>query len=224
MDSTIAGIARSLRSDVESLGAISQNVANMQTPGYLAKHVARSFEAGLSGGTVLNLASGALKQTGQPLDIALQGNAFFTVEAGGRTLLTRDGAFHVDNQGQLVTAAGYPVLGQAGPIAVSDANARILADGRVEDAGRVIDRLHIVSIGDPRQLSSVGTNLYAYGGPVATWEGSVETGALEQANVDPGSEMVRLIETTRHAQSLQHAMQAYDEALQTGINHLGDNN
>ena len=224
MDSTISGIARSLHADVDALDLISQNVANMQTPGYLSKHVARSFEAGLADSTVLNLASGALKRTAQPLDVAVQGDAFFTVAAGDQTLLTRNGQFHVNSQGQLVTAEGYPVLGTSGPIAVSSPNIRILSDGSVEDAGKVVDRLHIVTIGDPRKLSDVGNDLYAYGDAVATWQGAVVTGALEQANVDPGNEMVHLIETTRHAQSLQHAMQAYDEALQTGINHLGDNN
>lgn len=224
MDSTIAGIARSLHSDVQELGFISQNVANMQTPGYLAKHAVRDFRTGLPDGTALNLASGSLKRTGQPLDVAVQGDAFFTIEANGQTLLTRNGEFHVDSQGHLVTASGYAVLGDSGPISVQGSNVRILADGRVEDAGRPVDRLHIVSISDPRMLSSVGADLYAYRGSAAAWQGAVVPGALEQANVDPGNEMVHLIEATRHAQSLQHAMHAYDEALQAGINDLGTNN
>ena len=224
MDNTIAGIARSISADVDALGLISQNVANMQTPGYLTQHLSRDFATNLPGKTVLNFAAGALKQTGQPLDLAVQGNAFFAIEVGGQTLLTRNGAFHVDSQGHLVNASGYPVLGGAGPITVSGAAIRILADGQIEDSGRTVDRLRIVSVSDPQKLVAAGNGLYDYAGTTASWHGAVQTGVLEQANVDPGSEMVRLIEVTRHVQSLQHAMHAYDEALQTGINHLGDNN
>lgn len=224
MDNTIAGIARTLSHDVDALGLISQNVANMQTPGYLAQHLSRDFAANLSGGTLLNLTAGSLKHTGQPWDLAVQGNAFFSVEVGGQTFLTRNGEFHIDGQGQLVNAAGYPVLGDAGPITLSGTTARVLADGQIEDKGRIVDRLRIITIGDPRNLVAEGNGLYGYAGATTPWQGAVEIGALEQSNVDPGSEMVRLIEVTRHAQSLQHAMRAYDEALQTGINHLGDNN
>lgn len=224
MDSIIAGIARALSSDVNTLGLISQNVANMQTPGYLTRHPSRSnFAAGLRQAPALDLAPGAVKHTGQPLDLALQGDAFFTIGVGGQTLLTRNGEFHIDGKGQLVTASGYPVLGDAGPITVSGTAIKMLPDGQVEDGSRVIDRLHVVSVNDPQKLVPAGDGLYDYTGALTPWKGAIQVGALEQSNVDPGSEMVRLIEITRHAQSLQHAMYAYDEALQTGINHLGDN-
>lgn len=225
MDSIIAGIARALSSDVDNLGLISQNVANMQTPGYLARHPSRSnFAAGLQQAPALDLAPGAMKHTGQPLDLALRGDAFFAVEVGGRTLLTRNGEFHIDGQGRLVTANGDSVLGDAGPITVAGTAIKVLPDGQVEDGGRVTDRLHIVSVSDPQKLVPAGAGLYDYTGELVSWKGAIQAGTLEQSNVDPGSEMVRLIEITRHAQSLQHAMSAYDEALQTGINHLGDNN
>lgn len=223
MDSTIAGIARALNYDLNALDLISQNVANMQTPGYLSRRVSRDFATGLKG-TVLDLAPGALKHTGRPLDLAVQGNAFFAVQVGNRVMLTRNGEFHIDAQGQLVNAAGYPVLGEAGPIEVSSAAVRVLADGRIEDRGRVVNRLRIVAVNDPANLAAAGSGLYGYTGATTPWSGAVQAGAVEQANVDPGSEMVRLIEVTRHVQSLQHAMHAYDEALQTGVNHLGDNN
>jgi flagellar basal body rod protein FlgG len=223
MNNTITGIARSLSHDVDALGLISQNVANMQTPGYLAQQLSPDFAANLAEGAMLNLTAGSLKHTGQPLDVAARGNAFFSVEVDGQTFLTRNGEFHIDGQGQLVNAAGHAVLGEAGPITVSGTTAKVLSNGQVEDKGHIVDRLRIVTISDPRQLVAEGDGLYGYVGATTPWQGAVEIGALEQSNVDPGSEMVRLIEVTRHAQSLQHAMQAYDEALQTGINHLGDN-
>lgn len=224
MDNTIAGIARALSHDVNALDLISQNVANMQTPGYLTQHLVRDFAASLPGATALDLTAGALKHTGRPLDLAVQGNAFFAIDVDGQTLLTRNGEFHVDGQGRLVNATGHPVLGDAGPIAVSSSTVRILTDGQIEDGNHIVDRLRIVTVSDPRKLVAAGSGLYDYTGATLPWNGAVQVGALEQANVDPGSEMVRLIEVTRHAQTLQHAMHAYDEVLQAGINHLGDNN
>ncbi len=224
MDNTVSGIAQALSRDVGALDLISQNVANLQTPGYLAQHPSRDFAASLRQASVLDLASGAVKHTGRPLDLAVQGNAFFAIDVDGQTMLTRNGEFHVDAQSRLVNAAGYPVLGDAGPITLSGSDVRVLADGQIEEGGRTVDRLRILAVGDPRKLVVAGNGLYAYAGAAIAWNGAIQVGALEQANVDPGSEMVRLIEVTRHVQSLQHAMHAYDEALQVGINHLGDNN
>jgi len=225
MDPTLTAISRTLGQDVEALDLISQNVANMQTPGYRAEHLERNFAAGLSHDSVrLDVSDGALKRTGQSLDLALHGNAFFAVDlGGGQVALTRAGQFHLDAQGMLVDAGGHPVLGESGPITASDRALKILPGGDVEDSGRTIDRLRIIAVTEPQKLRDIGDGLYAYEGAAAAWNGALQVGALEQANVDPGREMVHLMEVTRHAQSLQHALRAYDEAMQTGINHLGDN-
>lgn len=223
MDTTIANITRYLGQDVDALNVASQNIANLRTPGYRAQKLAPDFGNALAASQVrLDMGNGALEQTGRPLDVALQGDGFFTVEVGGDTLLMRAGQLGIDSQGQLVDPAGHPVLGQGGPITLGPA-AHIRADGSVVEGGRVIDRLHIVDVAQPERLQDLGGGLYAYAGPVQDWNGTLRTGALEQSNVDPGNEMVRLMEITRHAQSLQHAMEAYDQVLQAGINHIGEN-
>lgn len=224
MDITITGISRALHRDIRELDVISQNVANMQTPGYRAERLVPSFVPGAPPQVVLALSDGPLQHTGQPLDVAARGKAFFAVDADGQTLLTRAGAFHVSGQGMLVDASGHPVLGEGGPISVSGKQVRILSDGTVETDGHVIDHLQMIVIGEPQALQAVGDGLYRYTGAALPWKGQLVVGALEQADVDPGTEMVRLIAITRHAQSLQQALRAYDEALQTGINHLGENN
>jgi flagellar basal body rod protein FlgG len=224
MDNTIAGITRYLGYDVDALNVASQNVANLRTPGYRAQKLAPDFSGALAAPRVhLDMSNGALEQTGRPLDVALQGAGFFTVDAGGgTTLLMRAGQLGIDSQGRLVDPAGHPVLGQGGAITVTP-SATIRADGAVVDGGRVVDRLHIVDVAQPGRLQDLGGGLYAYDGTVGDWNGTLRAGALEQSNVDPGNEMVRLMEITRHAQSLQHAMEAYDQVLQAGINHIGDN-
>jgi flagellar basal body rod protein FlgG len=224
MDNTITGISRALHRDIRELDVISQNVANMQTPGYRAERLAPGFTPGAPPRVVLASSDGPLQRTGQPLDVAVRGNAFFVVDVDGQTLLTRAGAFHVNVEGVLVNASGHPVLGEAGPISIpSGKQIRILSDGAVQADGHVIDQLQMVAIGEPQALQAVGDGLYSYTGPESPWNGQLAIGALEQADVDPGTEMVRLIAVTRHAQSLQQALRAYDEALQTGINHLGEN-
>lgn len=223
MDTTIASITRYLGQDVDALNVASQNIANLRTPGYRAQKLAPDFSGALAGPRVrLDMGNGAIEQTGRPLDVALRGAGFFTVDAGGSTLLLRAGQLGIDSQGQLIDPAGHPVLGQGGPITLGPA-ATIRADGSVVDGGRVVDRLRIIDVAQPEQLQDLGGGLYAYAGPTRDWNGTLHVGALEQSNVDPGTEMVRLMEITRHAQSLQHAMEAYDQVLQAGINHIGDN-
>lgn len=223
MSNIIAGISRALHYDIRSLDVISQNVANMQTPGYRGERLLPSFAPGESSQVVLALTDGPLQHTGQPLDVAARGNAFFSVDVDGHALLTRAGAFHVNAQGLLVNAGGYPVLGQAGPISAAGKQVRILPDGTVQVDGHVVDHLQMIAVDEPKALQAAGADLYRYAGPASAWKGQLVVGALEQANVDPGAEMVRLIAITRHAQSLQQALRAYDGALETGINHLGEN-
>ncbi|WP_026107393.1 flagellar hook-basal body protein [Dyella ginsengisoli] len=225
MDATIASITRALGHDVDALNVTSQNVANLRTPGYRARQLLPDFSARLADAAPvsMSMADGPLEATGRSLDVALQGQAFLTVQVGGNTLLMRAGQLGVDASGQLVDPQGHPVLGQGGPIHVHGADASVGADGSVRDGGKVIDHLRIVDITQPELLQAAGDGLYAYAGDTADWNGTLHVGELEQSNVDPASEMVHLMTLTRHAQSLQHAMQAYDEVMQAGINHLGEN-
>jgi flagellar basal-body rod protein FlgF len=224
MSSVISGIAAYLSRDVEALDVISQNVANMRTVGYRTERLKADFKASALGGDrSLSMVDGNIDKTGAPLDLAIQGAGFFVVDVGGQERLTRNGQFHLDSTKQLVDAMGHPVLGESGPIVLDNSSVHIAADGTITDGGKQIDTLRMIGVGDAGTLHALGDGLYAYGGPAADWNGTLHQGALERSNVDPGTEMVRLMEVTRHAQSVQHAIQAYDAALQSGISHLGDN-
>lgn len=227
MTTIIPGIASYLSNDVAQLDVLSQNVANLRTTGYRAERLATDFRSGLLDGTpTLSLADGSLSTTGHPLDVAIRGPGFFVVDVDGQQMLTRNGQFHLDADQQLVDAAGHPVMGQAGPITLNHANVHIDAAGTITDNGDELDSLQIVNVDKPSELREMGDGLYSFTGTDANagqFIGRVQQGALEQSNVDPGEEMVRLMALTRHAQSVQRAIQAYDAALQEGINHIGDN-
>jgi flagellar basal-body rod protein FlgF len=224
MSNIIPGIASYLSNDIDALDVLSQNVANMRTTGYRAERLAVDFRTGLLNNTpTLDLEDGSLSTTGHPLDLAIRGPGFFAVDVGGQTMLTRNGQFHIDADQQLVDSAGHPVLGKSGPITLSHANVHINAAGEITDGNDTVDSLNIVNVTKPSALREMGDGLYSYSGDGGDFIGRIQQGALEQSNVDPGAEMVRLMALTRHAQSVQRAIQAYDAALQEGINHIGDN-
>ena len=224
-NSVVSGIARYLSNDVEALDVISQNVANMRTTGYRTERLKADFRTGtLDPEPALSLVDGNLDMTGRPLDLAIQGPGFFVVDVNGQEMLTRDGQFHLDASQQLVDVSGHPVLGQSGPITLTRDGVHINAAGEIVDGDKTIDSLRVVAIGTPSALRESGDGLYTYNAAPADWNGSIHQGALEKSNVDASSEIVRLMELTRHAQSVQRAIQAYDQAMQAGINHLGDNN
>ncbi|MFC5743564.1 flagellar hook-basal body protein [Dyella tabacisoli] len=223
MNNVISSIASYLSRDVDALDVIGQNVANMRTTGYRTERLKADFKAETMGSHALSLADGNLDTTGRPLDLAIQGPGFFVVDVGGREMLTRDGQFHLNADKQLVDASGHSVLGQSGPITLDHPSVHINAAGEIVDGDKQVDALRIVAIGSPDGLSEAGGGLYTYNGAPADWMGQIHQGALERSNVDASTEMVRLMEVTRHAQSVQRAIHAYDTAMQSGISHLGDN-
>jgi flagellar basal-body rod protein FlgF len=224
MSNIVSAISRYLSNDVEALNVVSQNVANMGTAGYRTERLKPDFKTGMLDATpTLDLTDGSLNVTRNSLDLAIQGKGFFVVDVGGQQMLTRDGQFHIDADQQLVDASGHPVMGQSGPITLTQSGVHINAAGEITSGKDSIDTLRIVAVGTPGALRETGGGLYSYAGAEADFDGSIHQGALEKSNVDASTEMVRMMELTRHAQSVQRAIAAYDEAMQAGINHIGDN-
>lgn len=223
MPDTLQAISRSLSSDVQTLATISHNVANLNTPGYRGVRAVPEFGAQAGLRTAIDQQDGGLAQTARSFDLALRGPGFFVVERDGKALLTRSGAFHIDAEGLLATARGEHVLGVSGPIAIPGGDVRIDAHGGLWAGTQSLGQLQVVAVADAARLSPAGDGAYAYDGDQVEWTGSVMQGALERANVDPADETIRLMETTRHAESVQRAISIYDKAMDVGINRLGDN-
>ncbi|MCE3000254.1 MAG: flagellar basal-body rod protein FlgG [Betaproteobacteria bacterium] len=172
---------------------------------------------------------GNLQQTGNPLDVAIQGNGFFQVlMPDGTTAYTRDGSFQVDSQGQLVTASGFAVQ----PAITIPANAQSVTIGRdgvvsVLRQGSAtpsqVGALQLVGFTNPAGLQSFGENLYletaASGTPSANTPGTNGLGLLNQgyaetSNVNVVEELVSMIQTQRAYEINSKSIQTSDQMLQ----------
>jgi len=180
-------------------------------------------------GTTRNFAQGALQQTGNNLDMAIKGQGFFQVQLpDGSTGYSRDGAFQVDANGQLVTNAGYPV--QPGiTIPANAQNVTVANDGTVtvsvpgQVAPQGLGQLQLVSFVNPAGLDPRGGNLFGEtaasgtpnaGAPGANGLGSLQQGFVEGSNVNVIEELVSMIATQRAYELNSKAVQTSDQMLQ----------
>lgn len=230
MSDLIIEFSAIMRAELETLNAIAQNSANVNTTGYRAQRTVRTetdfanllVDSNQSLITAYSNANGSSKLTGKSTDVAILGEGWFVVNHPSGTMLTRNGNFEIDADGKLITQMGYEVLGETGSIEGLDKSMSIAADGTIFVKGESVEKLRIVKESDINNISAIGDGLYTARGALSeAQEYKLVQGALEQSNVDMAADMVRLIETTRHIESLQRAMSAYDDLLKTGISEIG---
>ncbi|MDQ1120678.1 MULTISPECIES: flagellar hook basal-body protein [Pseudoxanthomonas] len=220
MTDALEALGRSISQDVQRLTVLSNNVANVSTPGFRRSIPVSDFGQSLQMQGVIEQRDGGLRETGRPLDLALRGEGFLQVQSPGGVLLVRAGALQRLPDGTLATPEGHPVLGESGYISLPPGPVRVDKDGVISVDGQRIDKLAIVVVGDARRLMASDGG-FTYDGPSAEWKGTVLQGAVERSNVDAASETVSLMELTRHVESLRSAFSVYDKTLDTGINRIG---
>jgi len=180
-----------------------------------------------------DFAAGNTEQTKNPLDVSIDGNGLFVVQTPAGERYTRDGGFQINNQGQLVTASGNPVLGTSGPIVFqpTDKQINIAVDGNVtvlEGTGRtdsVRGKLRIASFADPQKLVKEGSNLYSAGQGVAAQTDTtsrVRQGYIEKSNVNSVAEMSRMIEITRTYTQISALLQQQSDLHKSALEKLAD--
>ncbi len=227
------------------LDVIANNMANVNTNGFKARqarfrehlmpmasadafHKAdRRLSYVVDAGTPIDITAGAIERTGNPLDAAIKGDSFFAVQTPAGERYTRNGAFEINAQGQLVTSDGHVVLGETGPIAFSpqETGAGIAPDGTVSTSQGQRGKLRLMRFADPQVLKNEGANLFssATPGTPAGKAGAVEPGAIERSNVRPVLEMSRLIDVNRSYTSVAGMVAKMDELRRTAISRLADN-
>ncbi|MEP6501883.1 MAG: flagellar hook basal-body protein [Betaproteobacteria bacterium] len=167
---------------------------------------------------------GTLKTTDAALDVALMGNGFFEIETTQGPAYTRNGQFHLDARGTLVTAQGQPVAGQGGQITLTPGPVTIDASGQVIQNARPVGQLKVVDFEGSATLRHSASGLYtatAPARPMADTEVQVRQGALENSNVDHMTEMVQMVQVMRHFETMARVVQGYDDMMGTAINKLG---
>lgn len=174
-----------------------------------------------------DMGQGPIKQTNNPLDVSIDGNAFFVVQTPRGERYTRNGAFQINAQGQLVTSEGYAVLGDGGPVQfqAEDRDITIARDGTVSvpDGGR--GRLRLVTFANVQRLQKDSTSTFAAPADMPPEQAEfahVMQGTLEQSNVKPVVEMARLIEVSRAYTQLATLMQQHGEIRRSAIERLAE--
>lgn len=241
MDSGYYSACAGLAAQEQALELVAHNLANLSTSGYRGQQMTfRSLLAGdatistnplnmalnnfgVLSGTRLDLTSGSLTPTGNPLDAAIAGKGFFAVQSAQGVVYTRAGSFHVASTGQLLTSDGDSVLGQLGPITLPNGNVAISSDGTISVDGNVVDRLNLAEFPPGTNLAAVGNSTYSAppGAAIPAVESTVRQGMIEGSNVSPMDGVVQLITVQRNTELHSRAMSAFDSQLnQTAVQDL----
>jgi flagellar basal-body rod protein FlgF len=216
---------------IDRLNSIAENTSNANSIGYLQESNyidPNQFVSLLQGGkytggykSTHSNQLGGLKITNLNSDIALASDHWFVVSVDGENALTRNGNFHISSDGKLMLDK-YFVMGESGNIQNLSKNFQVDVDGTVRANNQTIDKIKIVSKDPKAEMISKGNGVYATDGSITMAENpKVIQGALNNSNVNLESDMTRMIEITRHIESIQRAMSAYDDMLNIGINQLG---
>ena len=226
--------AAGMQAQQQRIDSVANDLANVNTNGY--KHTRVAFRdllyvrdasgrvqsgAGAAAATIgRGFAQGAIKETGNPLDVAIQGSGFLRVRRGdGTDALTRDGSLRLDPRGRLTTQQGdlvQPAITVAAGTNESDVS--IASDGTVTAAGRPVGRIQLVNVRSPQALQSLGDSLFrttAASGNAANATGATLTqGSLEASNMDTADAMTEMMDAQRSFQLASKAVQMQDQLLQ----------
>ncbi|MCG5243702.1 flagellar basal-body rod protein FlgF [Azospirillum doebereinerae] len=219
------------------LDVTSNNIANMNTTGYknqrmlftefLEKpglHEKVSFVQDRA--VVRDLSVGAMTQTGNPMDLALTGHGYFTVDTASGPRYTRAGNFKLNDQRQMVDGGGLPVLadnGQPITIPAGTSDVKVSGDGTVSTELGPVGKLNVVTFKNEQLMTEVGSGLYVSDEQPqpAPADTKVAQGLLEGSNVKPVVEMTQMIEVQRSYMSAQKVIENEHERIRSMIQKLG---
>jgi len=244
--------AAGVLTNMHQMDVAANNLANVETTGFKKSLVGFHQQAPESqqiadgaaarklldrlGGAVnvqpsrIDASGGSLVQTGNPLDLAIEGTGFFAVQVPGGatpgTWLTRDGRLTMASDGRLVTSTGgHAVVDSTGAAIELNPTEAVTVDGKgqVRQGGGVVATLQMVAPPDASRLRHMGHGLYQApdGASLGPAEGRVVQGHLEQSNVDPIQQMLRLIEASGAITRSGNLIRYNDRIMDQAINTLG---
>jgi flagellar basal-body rod protein FlgF len=204
---------------------IANNVANISTNAFKKDIISFHRILSMKNSSTTDFSAGPIRYTGNELDVALETPGFFKIQTPRGIRYTRDGAFKLDVDGTLVTHNGDPVLGQNGPITINGKNVAIEPDGGVLVDNEPVDTISVVDFRNLDLVKKEGSSYYVFQGKerdIFTAENiSVQNGYIEQSNVNPTGEMVKMVMSLRIFESAQKAIQFMDEITSKMVNEVG---
>jgi len=220
------------------LDTIAQNVANGSSAGYRGTEM--KFDAVMSkmsgpqvsfvssGSAVIKQSSGQFVKTGNPLDVAVKGNGWLSISTPNGQAYTRDGRMRMTTAGNLVSMTGAPILDAGGGAIQLDPTAgqpNIAEDGTITQGQSRAGVLGLFTLPGNAQLSRVEGDAFTSsvpGAPILDTAGNgVVQGFIEQSNVDPMTEMTRLIYVQRAFDGVSSTMESAESSLKNAIQTLG---
>jgi flagellar basal-body rod protein FlgG len=226
--------AAGMQAQQQRMDTVANDLANVNTNGYKRARVAFrdllyvrdasgrvQSGAGAAATTIgRGFAQGALRETGNPLDVAIENGGFLQIRrADGTTALTRDGSLKLDPRGRLTTQQGdlvQPAI--TVPAGTQESDVKIASDGTVTVGTRAVGTLQLFTVRSPEGLQSVGDSLYrataASGAVTRLAGGRLDQGTVEASNVDVADSMTEMMDAQRSFQLASKAVQMQDQLLQ----------
>lgn len=224
------------------LNNISNNMANVSTPGYKGDKLAtttfgdvlinrtgnkdKSVYTPLNNSSaiktvdelVTNYDDGTLEFTERKLDFAVAGNGFFQVQTpNGENRYTRNGSFNVDEDGYLSLQHIGRIVGEDGPILLGTDNINVNSEGTITDSetGEKLAKIRLVNFTDYNQVQKVGEGMFETTAPLnaVLANGQVMQGVIERSNVEAMDEMMAMMSSQRAFQSASQIAKAYDQLM-----------
>jgi len=241
MDNTTSIALSRLSAQSRAMDVIAGNIANMSTPGYRAERMVfadwLSSQSGTGApkgdrtiaytqdrATYRDRAEGSLTKTGNPLDLALSGEGFFTVQTATGTRLTRAGRFTLQGNGGITDESGNPLLDTAGAplrIGATDTQLTVAGDGSLSSQNGPIGKIAVVRPTDVNRITAEGSRLFRADVPtVPVAVPKITQGAVEGSNVQAVPELSSMISTERSFQFVTQFVEAEGQRQQTAIDKI----
>lgn len=216
------------------MATIANNIANAATTGYRAEHTLFEPVIEAAGeprqlafvqdvGLFRDTSPGPIAATGNPLDLAIQGDGYLTFRTPAGERYGRAGHLQLDAEGRLVDASGNPILDEAGAevtLPPGERGMTVAEDGTIAGSAGPVARLQLVTFGNEQALQREGGGLYRSEAVPRPATGRFVQGALEGANVAPVLEMTAMLETVRAFQGVQRLIDTQDELDRKAIDRL----
>jgi flagellar basal-body rod protein FlgF len=223
----------------QRMETLARNVANMNTTGYRAEEIKFSTFLSKKGTDAVNYASegesfisrtpGGIEKTGNPLDVAVEGDGWFAINTPAGTVYTRDGRFSMSAQGQLISVAGHAVLDAGGAPMQLDPEGGppvIARDGMIWQGNQQVGAVGLFSVDPAAKLKRYdNSGIIPDRAPTPILDfvnNGIRQGYVEGSNVNPIREMTKLIMVTRTFESAANAIDKGEKSVDNAIRTLGE--